>query len=537
MKNWIKDHWPLLGIIAIYWAAIGILLTISIYMNQGHFVYALDDPYIHMAIAKNVVQHGVWGVTRYEFSNTTSSPLWTSLLAITYFVFGVNDLSPLGLNLLFSTLTLLILYKFIQKYLENRFIIFLILLSALFVTPLPALTLSGMEHILHVFLSICFLAAFMLVISPGARRRDYAGLAVLTALIPLARYEGLILVCVTCTLFVLQKRARYGLIFGAAAMLPVTILGFWTLSRGWYFLPDSVLLKGNIPDQTFSGIANFLFGYDLLSRIQSNPHLLLLLFAALLVFRFYFIQGRSFQPKMLALAVFVCTVLLHIQLAATGWFYRYEAYLVLMGIAILGITIPDMISKMPSFKFNREILPYNLAGLVFLMLIVSPFVLRAYDSIRNIPKATNNIYEQQIQMGLFLAQYYPGENVAANDIGAISYIADIKLLDLWGLGSAQVVDLRLHKHFNTASIYGLARDFNVSIAIVYDGWYDDFGGLPAEWIKAGSWKVSNNVVLGEDSVSFYSVNPSASDRLIQSLKAFQMELPDDVIQSGIYTQQ
>ena len=54
-----------------------ILLTLALRSinENGLLVYTLDDPYIHMAIAKNLVTHGVFGVTRFSFSSSTSSPL------------------------------------------------------------------------------------------------------------------------------------------------------------------------------------------------------------------------------------------------------------------------------------------------------------------------------------------------------------------------------------------------------------------------------------------------------------------------------
>ena len=70
MKAIIKKNWPVISVMIIYWVTLVILLTVSVKMNQGHLIYALDDTYIHMAIAKNTVQNGVWGITKYEFSNS-----------------------------------------------------------------------------------------------------------------------------------------------------------------------------------------------------------------------------------------------------------------------------------------------------------------------------------------------------------------------------------------------------------------------------------------------------------------------------------
>ena len=535
MKNWVIPKWPVLCVIAAYWVAMGILIAISIHLNQGKFVYPLDDSYIHMAIAKNTVQHGVWGVTKYEFSNSTSSPLWTGLLAITYLVFGVNEISPLGLNLFFGTLALIILYFFIRKYVSNPAIQFAVLLTALFVTPLPSLTLTGMEHIPHIFLTITFLYLFMALLPPTARQRDRVILVFLSGIIPVIRYEGLILVFVVCIIFALQRRIAFAALLGVAALLPVTIYGFWSISRGWYFIPNGVLIKGNIPGTSVSEIANFFLGFDFLTKIQENVHVIFLLLSSLLVFMIYLKKGNQYKPKMLALAAFIGLTLLHIQLADTGWFYRYEAYIVFSGIAILGTTIPDIYPKPLTFK--GETTSYNLARMLFLVLIASPFGIRAYDLLRITPDATNNIYEQQYQMGLFLAHFYQGQTIAANDIGAINYLADIRLLDLWGLGSIQVAELRLQKHYNTNRISTLARDTAAFIALVYEDWYEEFGGLPAKWLKVGSWEVSNNVVLGGNTVSFYAVDLSESQRLIQSLKAFRSEIPQGIKQYGIYTQQ
>ncbi|MFQ6618145.1 MAG: hypothetical protein ACE5QV_05600, partial [Fidelibacterota bacterium] len=65
----IKRYWPPLLAAIILFITITVVLLISINKNQGHLIYVLDDAYIHMAIAKNLSQYGIWGVTKYGFSS------------------------------------------------------------------------------------------------------------------------------------------------------------------------------------------------------------------------------------------------------------------------------------------------------------------------------------------------------------------------------------------------------------------------------------------------------------------------------------
>jgi hypothetical protein len=59
-------HWPILAGISIYLAILAICLVTSLRQNQGTFVYALDDPYVHMAVAKNLATKGIWGANANE---------------------------------------------------------------------------------------------------------------------------------------------------------------------------------------------------------------------------------------------------------------------------------------------------------------------------------------------------------------------------------------------------------------------------------------------------------------------------------------
>jgi hypothetical protein len=81
----------------------------------------------------------------------------------------------------------------------------------------------------------------------------------------------------------------------------------------------------------------------------------------------------------------------------------------------------------------------------------------------------------------------------------------------------------------------LAEENNCKIAIIYDSWFFSYG-IPADWIKVGQWTIQNNVVCGSDTISFYAVDPLEESTLITHLQDFSNQLPNDVIESGLYTE-
>ena len=83
-----------------YWLLLAVLFGAALTLTENHFGYPQDDTYIHMAIAKHFVNDGFWGVSQFGFSSSTSSPLWTFLIALSYMIFGVNDFTPLVLSLI-----------------------------------------------------------------------------------------------------------------------------------------------------------------------------------------------------------------------------------------------------------------------------------------------------------------------------------------------------------------------------------------------------------------------------------------------------
>jgi len=366
-------------------------------------------------------------------------------------------------------------------------------------------------------------------------------------LVTMVRFEGMFIVIVISALFFLRKKFLYCLLIGIFSFLPIIIFGFISISNGWYFLPNSVVLKGNEPNfSTLEGILDF-FNPKLLIKA---PHISILLLSAFLIIGFNFYRKKGFwNEKSTMSIIFIFVTLMHLLFIGitdeNQNLSRYDSYLVAIGFLLIFIFIKDGIpQELSSFHLRKYILtikknykkfiPQIIPVIFIIFIMFYSLAPRSYNLIRKAPQATNNIYEQPYHVALFLEKYYKGECIAANDIGAMNYYADIECLDLRGLGSKDVAEAQVDGTFGTAFVKKEAEKRDCKIAIIFE--HKDYGyGIPGEWIKAGEWTVRWNVVLGDDEISFWAVDPKEFNNLIKNLQDFSKYLPNTLIASGNYT--
>ncbi|MGB8644004.1 MAG: hypothetical protein WCF84_02110 [Anaerolineae bacterium] len=518
--------------LGLFWITLLCLLVLSLKENKGLLVYALDDAYIHMAIAKHFAQNTTWGVTRYAFSSSSSSPLWVLLLASAYALVGVNDWVPFILNLVSSTGLVLLAYILLRQYRATSRATGAALVTMIFVAPLPTLVFIGMEHTLHALLTLAFVFCAAQALSPSSDQNHRAALALLalTPLITAIRLEGLFPIVAVSLLFIIQRRFITAFALVGLGAMPVVAYGWVSIAHGWYFLANSILLKSPLFDAV--GIIDKLklIAFQMPERIEFTPHLLwLVLGSALLVIRQLFAKTPR-DARILSLnVIFILSTLFHLMSAGLGWFYRYEAYLVILGVMVIAASLVSSIPTSLHLPVERKWMPAYPAILLVAFLVLEPFGDRAWSALTQTPRATTNIYQQQYQMGLFLERFYPGEPVLANDIGAIDYLADIHLVDLAGLGTRQIGELTLTSKMDMPALETIVSTEQVRIAIVYTDFLAARVGIPSRWVKVGEWKIRNNIVCTGDTVSFYAVDPGQVSYLHFSLQQFAEQLPAEVL--------
>ncbi len=506
--------------------------------TNGQLAYPLDDTFIHMAISKNLAFNHVWGINSFEFSAASSSLLYTFLLAAAFKIFGLHIAIPLIINCIAGILLLWYVHIWLQKNNYSFWQSLIILSLVIFLTPLPSLIIAGMEHVLQCLFAFLLIYRFSEWYNTDDRiKKIPLSLVVLFFLTTAIRYEGIFIAMILCLLLLYRRKISSSFILGSVALLPIVVMGFYSLNKGSFFFPNSVLIKSDSLEFSLRGIIKFVGNiftnkYTLIntdnipagtarpgiSLLTTQRLLIILPTVGLLILKFLKEKKTLFTITIILSAV----TLLHLALAATGWFYRYEAYLILCSVVLISVTSFELLKH---FSLKK-----NVWQTIFLLLIsfflFFPFLLRSGAALSKTKQACINIYDQQYQMGQFLKTYYPTTPIAANDIGAVSFFSNAHNLDLWGLGSIDIAKARKGNYWTPIFIDSTCHNKNISFAIIYDSWFDS--SLTDKWKKVATWRIQNNVICGDDIVSFYAIDPNATVGLLQNLKSFESRLPKTV---------
>lgn len=512
------------GLVVLFLPVIFIEAKVLQYTN-GVFMYPLDDTFIHLEIAKNL-KAGVWGINN-QFASASSSLLYTVILTV-FRVFSDNTIVPFLINCIAGIAIIWTLNRWLKGQGVNAIARALIILLAVFFTPLALLIVMGMEHTIQCLFSFLFIFYFSGWLEKSISNKESSlpwYILVYAVLAASIRYEGLFLIAIAGGLLLYYKKIRSALLLVFVAVLPIVLFGIYSMSKGGYFLPNSVLVKSE--SLSYTGPAGFIsqilfekltFARNGMAALSTQRWLLILPLLHL-VFRKCLKLSYSF-----ILIFLIAATILQLSLASTGYLYRYEAYLFFCSIIITAV----LFYKYGIQLFN-DLTSRASRSLVLLLVffLFFPIVLRSVTALDKTGIACKNIYDQQYQMAKFSKSYYSNSAIAANDIGALSYFTDAAIVDLWGLATNAVTKSKKDKYWTPQFLDSLCKSNGVEVAVIYDSWFSD--SLTSRWKKAATWQIQNNVICGDDVVSFYALDSSKHLSLLRNLKEYQSQLPPSVV--------
>lgn len=515
--------------------SIMLLATIHIMWNiltrtDGTFIYGLDDPYIHLSIAKTIIDHGMYGVTGDSVSFANSSVIWPLLIAVGGAIIGQWELLPLILNIFSGVGCFWMIKRLCERNGIHPLGMLLISILMFVLTPFMPLVFNGMEHVLHILAMLMVFYYYLdLPYSEHESIKRSMKLYASIAFAILVRPEVVILAFSLIVVLMLrnQKREAFGVLVAVGA--PIVISGTAMILAGGEFISYSLMVKGKVLEwEMFTSFPD-VFYYDLLIPLfewgQWQLYIILILVVGTAVHSSLVFPRRRISEFLSAIALMLP---IQIFMVGHGPLHRYSGYMVAISSVAVSLYWMWYIKEHLYLKRSIDLRLASLPVFLIYLFTLFPLVRDGLYLYRQSTTASVNIFEQQYQMALFLKKYYHRQHVALNDIGLTVFVGNVIPIDLVGLSERRVARARRSKAFTTDSIRAVVEGYNPRIAVLYESWFTDEMVLPSEWVQVRSWRIANNIVCGDDVVSFYAIDTSAVDLLKLQLKEFEQGLPATV---------
>lgn len=492
-----------------------VLLNIwGLVLNGGVFTYPLDDTYIHLSMAEQIVR-GEYGINPGEFASAGSSIIYPFLL-LPFAGTALHQYMPLFWNSFALVWSLILIEKIFResgfyRVRNTRLMAIIAMVVAPVSLNIIGIALLGMEQMLHI-LMVLFALLGLIRWQANQRLNFYLVVAILLA--PMIRYEATGIALLLAFMVAWDGQKRAGVLLGLLAVLPLFVFGTFLYMADGNFLPNSVLRKIMLTKN--EGAAFFVSNFS-----GGSSGLIAWLLVALAAVIALLMLNPALRRDGLSLRVglIAATALFgHVFFGRNGWGNRYETYIIVFGVLAFWVYLRPVLQQ-------QGVAGLGAAGIGLAALIL-PLKFFATQTITFGPFSMNNIYAQQMQTARFARDYVQAP-VLVNDIGLTSFQNENRVVDIWGLASSQALDARAAKA-PAGWVNTLANDTGADLAMVYENWVRP-AAAPG-WTTLGylTLKGPSYAVAGRQ-VTFFATNPQSVERLQKRMREFAPILPDAVV--------
>lgn len=482
-------------------------------LNRGMFCYSLDDPYIHLRLAQNIIR-GSYGLNLGEPSSPSSSILWPFLLAI-FAALRVEYFAPLVINVAAAFASLAVIREILRAALGERSEKAMVRKHALLLFFLAlglnivGLVFIGMEHSLQVLCAMLVVAGLIREKETG---RMTWWLAAGIVIGPLLRYENLFLSLPALLYLLERKHIRASILLGTILAALLAAFSAFLYSQGLGFLPASILAKSSA--LIAAGGTDFTGRFLLIFQRRESG----LLAAGVLLLLLPMFSGKTRDPESVFCATIGIAGVLHLLFGDYGWFARYEIYI--WAAVVLALfyhyraTIAGWLESVSA--------PSLAAVLSLAVMLLCPAYLTA---LLNTPRSAQNIYLQQYQMHRLAADTLH-EPVGANDLGWVAYQNDQYVLDLIGLSLPDLARTE-YRALPGEWLEKRTVEEGVRLVMIYNDWVPQ---RPESWVLLARLRFTvPRIFVASDTVSLYATAPEFTSSLRETLIGFRESLPDGAV--------
>ena len=430
------------------------LLYVCTSATGGLFSYALDDTYIHLELAWQLISSGTWGINPGEPASASSSPVWSLVLAGVLAFVGHQDWAAAALATVAALAAVAAGSRLLASQHTKPAHEMAALAALVILVPVPVMAVLGMEHALQLALVLAVADHAGRSLAPGSRTPPSLAGLVLLALLCGTRYEGTFLAVTWSVLLLGHRRWKGAATVLAAATVPLALFGLLSISMGNSPVPNGMLMKSAPLDGRP--------GENLLRNLYAGAAVYL---PAALFWTSESVRKGSWrgtgQTRLLA-----GTASLHLLLASVGWYYRYEAWLV--GWGVLAATASVLALGRTGPVETQRARGLLVGALAFMALGATS--LRAWRAWSYLPGRTQYTADAKVRLARALEATAPDTVVALHDIGAMAWETDLRIIDTAALGSNRVLALHESRAFTGSGIAEIVASEGGEVGLSTASW-------------------------------------------------------------------
>lgn len=419
--------------------------------NNG-FGFPLDDPWIHLTFAKNLVDYHSFSYFKNEMATAGStSPIYTLLLAAGFFVTQNEMVLSYVLGIAFLILSCLAFYK-LSSYEFDKENYYALIFTGIFLIDkwLNFISLSGMETTMFIFI--------LLATAYFYKKRKVVPFAIFLGLIMWGRPDGVTFIGAlvidyllaryfaktdkSITLFDKKELIKIGIISGAIVLvyfgmnftLSGSIMPNTYTAKIVYYSAKSkeFFMKVEVWQYFTSGaygilMVGFIFSvlkmfYDL-SKKKYNQNIIYIIFALALVFVYWYKMPYAHR------------------------FGRYMMPIIPFFILVSGIGFRDLVKLLGNYFKSRN---FVIGLYLIISVIIFIYAVKGYyENKEQYAIECKYINDRQVAAALWIKNNTAeGDIIATHDVGAIGFYCGRKIVDVAGLVTPELISKINDKNYN-----------------------------------------------------------------------------------------
>ena len=495
-------------------AVLAVQLLVTLALTGGRILYVVEAPYTDLALAQQIL-HGHYGLSADEAASPSSSILYPFLLAA-LLPLGTGAATPLIINVLATLATGLFAVMLADECGLPLYQLSTPKLAALSMTVtlalnLAGLAMTGLEHSLHVALTVAYLLGLVRFSRRG--RCDWWWFACILVQ-PLLRFEAAGMLVADVMIFLAFRRYSYAVLTLALGLLLVGGYCLFLNSLGLPLLPSSVLSRSdwsNAAVEHHAGLIAVAVGIlrNFVENLNSFGAAQILGVVVLAWLR----MDRTDRTRLMTAFFITFVSLAQLVGGKIGWRPpRYEAYVLALDLCGLAVIHGEAVIAWCARADWRRVAAVAAALLTFYAGYASQTALA--------PGFSRKEYLGPFQLHRFVTGFYHGP-VAVDQLGYVSFDNPYYVLDLSGLASEQA---RLGRAAGRG--VGWMDDLlgarEIGLAIIDSG---QDATVPAAWTEVGELRAGNDA---DNHAIFYARRPEDVAAIRFALARFAPALPEGV---------